>query len=241
MALQEVIVCSMQSLINVHITYLTPLGLYPPLERSPAPHVCTKATVLYPHNPEVYEQIAPPNMEESQRRDPHLAVVINAEHDDEVVQNENGIKDKIDSHKKDVKGLVNFLISLGISTAYDQQIEDRPIESKTQWLQEEIKDSDYVIIVITPSFLHLLNAAPEEELIFKGPYVHNLITGLEKRRDGSKINLVCVFLDRTKRLDEVPTSLKTGHVFELWAPFVQHDGRSDDLNTFLSLLNGGHQ
>ena len=70
-----------------------------------------------------------------------------------------------------------------------------------------------------------MNKAPEEELFFSGPFVHNLLRGLEKRSDGSEFNMVGEFLDRTKILDQVPTEPKTGHAFELWAPFEQHDRR----------------
>lgn len=199
-------------------------------------------TVVYPHNPESYEQIAPPDIPKLLRDNPYLTVdVINAQHKDEKVRNERTTKERIDSHKKVVRDFADFLTSLGVTTAYDQQIEDQPIASKTQWLQEKIKASDYVILVITPSFLLLMEAAPQEELFFKGPYVHNLIRGLENRSDGREIHLVCVFLNGAKTLDQVPTSLRTGHVFELWAPFEQHDRRSDDLNTLVSLLTGGRR
>ena len=219
----------------------TPSGLYHTLDSCPVICVYPMATVVYPHNPEVYEQIAPPDIPKLLRDNPHLTVdVINAQYEDELDRNGRTTKQRIDSHKKVVRDFANFLITLGLTTAYDQQIEDQPTASKTRWLQDKIKASDYVIFVITPSFLKFMNEAPEEELFFRGPYVHNLLRGLEKRSDGSEINMVGVFLDRTKTLDQVPTELRTGHVFELWTPFEQHDRRGDDLNTLVSLLTSWH-
>ena len=227
---------------NISSPIATPSGLYPALERHQVARVYPMITIVYPHNPESYKQIAPPDIAKLLRDDPHLTVdVINERHEEELIRNGRKTKQRIDSHKKVVRDFANFLIALGVTTAYDQQIEDQPTASKTQWLQEKIKGSDYVIFVITPSFLQFNNEAPEEELFFRGPYVHNLLRGLEKRSDGSEINMVGVFLDRTKTLDQVPTELKSGHVFELWAPFEQHSRRGDDLNTLVSLLTGGHR
>ena len=239
MELEEVIAVIHQ---YSNISSPTPSGLYRTLERSPIAHVYPMVTVVYSHNPEAYEQIASPDIPKLLRDKPHLTVdVINEQHEEEIDRNGKTTKQRIDSQKKVVRDFADFLTSLGVMTAYDQQIEDQAIASKTQWLQEKIKASDYVILVITPSFLRLMETAPDEELFFKGPYVHNLIRGLEKRSDGREIHLVCVFLNRAKTLDQVPTSLKTGNIFELWTPFKQHNRRSDDLNSLVSLLTGGRR
>ena len=118
-------------------------------------------------------------------------------------------------------------------------IEDRPVVSKTQWIQEEIKDSDYVVFIITPSFQEFMKVAPQQELFFQGSYLRNLIDNLETRVDGSAVNMVSVFLDRPIELKHVPTALRSGHTYSVWAPFQLHSQRIDDLNQLLSLIKRG--
>ena len=200
-----------------------------------------KVTIFYSQNPEVYEQILPPSIEKIRKENPRLRKAdIVAKYEEEVVMNGRTIKNNISKQRKLVQRFAEFLQSMGITVSYDQQLDDQPVKSKTQWLQEEIKDSDYVIFIITPSFQEFMKNPPQEEIFFQGPYLHNLISGLEKRTDGSSVDMVCVFLDRPFCLDHVPTTLRSGHTISVASPFYLTSQRTD-LNQLVSIIKHGHR
>ena len=171
--------------------------------------------LIYPQNPENYEQIESPRSEE------------------EVISKEKDKHSRITEHRKLVAEFAVFLKGLGLVVAFDQDLDDQPIASKPLWLEENIKDSDYVIFEITPSFMTLLKNTPDEEIFFKGNALNNLIGGLED------VRIVCVFLDRSKNRNQVPLGLRGGNMYELWQPFRQDSPRhiNDDLTTFVSLMS----
>ena len=188
-------------------------------------------TVIYAHNPNHYVQIAPPIVKNEETR---------AQYYREVLENEERREQNVTYQRELVKMFADFLTILGIAVAYDQLIKDCPIDNKRKWIQDQIKDSDYVIFIITPSFKTLMEGedTPDEEMIFQGPYLHNLMSKPEKNFNEEKIALVSVFLDRCKRSEHIPKALETGNVFELWKPFVQDERRKDDLLSFCSFIMG---
>lgn len=228
----------MPIIVLVHFLCSTSDRQHQPVLIDPPPSRAYLVTVVYPQNPVVYTQIAPPDFQTIQRDNPGLTVDdINARYRDQVADNEASIKRNISVQRELVKQFVHFLQRLPVRVVYDQQLDDQHVESKTLWMQERIRDSDYVILVITPSFLHFMRRAPKEEIFFQGPYLHNLILGLEKKSDGSKIKVVCAFLNRPKCLNHAPADLRTGSIFELWKPFQRGgEERGDDLENFVSLL-----
>ena len=179
-----------------------------------------KVTVVYAHNPNIYKQIEPPIIKDKATL---------AQHERELVENEHAIAEQ----KELVKEFVAFLESLGITVAYDQQIDECRVNNRRLWIQDNIKNSGFVIFIITPSFVPFIEAdvTPEREMIFQGPYLHNLISN-----PGKNQVLVSVFLNRPRDYEQVPKALETGNVFELWTPFVREGGRNDDLLSFSNLI-----
>lgn len=194
-------------------------------------HLLPKVTVIYAHNPDYYIQIAPPIMESEETQ---------AQYTSKVLHNEQYREQNITHQKELVKKFVHFLKLLGIAAAYDQLIDDCPVDNKRKWIEGQVKDSDYVIFIVTPSFEALIEAedTPVEEMIFQGPYLHNLMSNPGHNVNGGKIVLVSVFLDRSKLSVCIPKTLETGNTFELWAPFVREEGRGDDLLLFCSFIMG---
>jgi hypothetical protein len=191
-----------------------------------------KVTIVYAQNPGEYKQIHPPPGP--------LTASQEAAYQEEMFQNEAKRERIIASHKRQVAEIAHFLEGLGIEAVYEGQLDDKHVPSKLQWLQQNVEDSDYVVLVITPSLNTLLNEEkpPEGEMFFRGQYLHNLISGQVDSTHKKPVAIVCVFLNRPKCRKEIPPSLVTGPMYELWSPFVQDSARSDDLGAFISCLRG---
>lgn len=192
----------------------------------------SKVTVIYPQNPDLYEQIKPP--------DCTLTAPIKRAYEQEVVEKERETDKKIHKHREQVRNLVSFMQSKGIEVAYDQQLDDDHVPCLPQWLHKKVLISDLVVLVITPSFVPLLNqeTVPEKEVLFKGKYLYNLTSGQLKNKDKKPVDIVCVFLNRSKREEQIPPALVSGSKYELWEPFHSDSARADDLKHFTFLLAG---
>jgi hypothetical protein len=193
-----------------------------------------KVTIISAQNPVEYKQIRPPPAPMTASQE--------AAYQEEVFQNEAKREKIIESHKRQVAEIAHFLGDLGIEIVIGIEYKGRQLDGKLvpfepQWLQQ---DSDYVVLVITPSLNKLLNEnkPPEREVLFMGPYLHNLISGQLVSRHKKPFEIVCVFLNRPICREEIPPSLVTGRTYELWSPFVQDSARSDDLGAFISCLRG---
>ena len=205
-------------------------------------HLSPKVFIVYPQNPEVYEQISPPNIEKIRKENPRLREAdIIAKHREEIVMNRRFRENNISKQRNLVQMFAEFLQCVGITVSYGQQLDDMPVKSKLQWMQDEIKNSDYVIFIITPSFNEFMNNPPQEEIFFQGSYLRNLVDNLEKRADGSSVNMVCVFLDTPICLDHVPTALRSGHNISVALPFFLNSQREDGLNQLVSLIKHGQR
>ena len=200
-------------------------------------HLLPKATVIYAHNPEVYQQITAPDVQALLRQHTTLTrEQIETQYEAEIIENERQMKENIRENKGLIAMFASFLTGLGITVVRDEGLKDCYVASKTQYMDEQIKDSDYVILVITPSFIPFLNVAPHEELIFKSPYLHNLIRRPGRNNSGREIKIICVFLDRPRNIELVPTELKTGIIYELWQPFHLDKERKDETQMFVKLM-----
>ena len=170
-------------------------------------------------------QIRPPNVPRGTQ--PYL------QYEDKVTQYGKLKEKNIKEHCELVAEFAGFLSrDLELNVAFDQYTKDQHIPNKPKWLQENIANSDFAIFVITPSFLKILNEAPDEEIFFKGQYLDNVINELVK------VKIVCVFLDRARCTEHIPEPLRAGNIYELWRPF-QRGEMYDDLNSFVSLMKRG--
>ena len=197
------------------------LSIGPPLQR--------KVTLIYAKNPGQYEQIKPPRQMKASEEE---------EYYEEVITNEAEREQSIQLHVERVVRFAQYLESLGINVAYENQLDDQHVSSKQIWLEENVESSDFVILVITPSFRKLLSQkeVPQNETFFKGNYLNNIISGHANKSDGTPNKFVCVFLHSPYCQRYIHPSIATGNSFVLYEPFELKDGRRDDIAKFSSLM-----
>lgn len=179
--------------------------------------------IAYPHNPEPYEYLDPPDtsdqivldqFEQSRQRKA-----------EEQAQN-------VDQHKKLVHDFAIFLQENHVNVSYDQQIDDIGCGNRMKWYEERIREADYIIVITTPSLVTFLNEdAPDEEMLFAGEFFYTIIN-LERTSD-----VLSVFLNRPKNSELLPTTLKAGNVYQIDKPFTL-DSRADDMERLYALLSG---
>ncbi len=186
--------------------------------------VLPKVFVVYPLNPAVYTWIDPPKPVEQMNHDELQAfsseAALHDQQQEEVVKN----------HQALIRRFAEFLQKSRIAVAYDQLLLDSGAENQMKWYQEQIADSDYAILVITPSFREFLESEcpPEREHIFTGHYLHNLIN-----RPPPNLRLLPVFLNQYTNVDLLPVALRAARVFQIFEPF---DVQVDDLSSLYAIL-----
>jgi hypothetical protein len=188
-----------------------------------------KVLLIYPKNPGEYEQIKPPdNMTAAQKE----------AYEREVIDHEGDQEKRIKLHEERVERFARFLQSLDIAVAYEKQLDDQHIRSKLTWLEENVDNSDFVVLVITPSLNQLLKKEdiPEKETFFKGETLSNMIHGYVNKSDGSRIKFVGVFLNTPPCQKHIPLGIAASNSYEVFKPFELKDGRRDNLAPFISLV-----
>jgi len=201
------------------------------LEWGPLP----KVFIAYAHNPLPYVQIAPPDSDKVIQSNPEMSTEMVHERWEEEVARHMRVEEKaIEGNKLLVYHLATFLQKSSIAVAYDQLLTDVGTNNLMKWSQEQIEDSDFVILIITPSFCNLLSneVPPEKEYLFAGHYLYNLIHNPPLNKP-----LLPVFLNQVKDIQLLPKALEASICYEIWEPFdVQHVPRNDDLESFYALL-----
>ena len=182
-------------------------------------------------NPRKNLQLRPPaQMTDSQKQ----------KFDNEVCINEDKRWKNTEEHMQRVKRLAIFLESRGITVAHEQQLDDTYVSSKLAWFEEMVEISEYIVLIITPSLPVLLRQkdVPNEETFFKGDFLRNLISGHVERKDGNEIKFVCVFLNSAIDPALIPGARATGYSYCLMEPFDIQPGRADNIEAFMSLIEG---
>ena len=195
----------------------------------PHSYPASQVTFIYSQNPVEYERIE--SIDESRLTTEQVKL-----YEEEVIQKGRSRDITIKNHRDLVDRFATFISTfLHIKVAFDQQIDDIHTRNKLLWLEERVEESDYAILIITPSFLKFMKKTPDEEIFFHSELISTLMKGLVKKKDGTIVKVFCVFLNQAKNLDHVPVSLRIGHVFELWEPFHTDD---ESTKAFASLLTG---
>lgn len=192
-----------------------------------------KVFIAYPRKPTVYEQLAPP---ENGADDPQLW----RQFEDRVVQHGRAIEEETRAHEETVKKFADFLITQWISVAYDLLVRDRGMENITRWYQNQIDDSDYLLLIVTPSLREFLDkrCPPDKEPLFNSDYLYNLIHSPRQRSDGKKpLQIVPVFLHCVKTLEQVPLALQGACMYEIWDEAYTQP-LSEGLTSLLCRLTG---
>ena len=186
-----------------------------------------KVFLAYVHNPDQYETFIPPYPPE-QLFDQNILHLVQQQR----LQHESQQASKILAHRACVKRLAEYLKSVGVAVSYDQHWEGQQISNQLQHYEQQIADSDFVLLIITPSVKYYLeNDAPkEEEILFTEHFLYNLMT--IKKPDGT--NFIPVFLNKRKDVSLVPTSLASSTSYELIEPFDIHRGDMYDLYALLT-------
>ena len=207
-----------------------------PLSKPPLPNpqrtrdtrgcLLPKIFIAYPHNPFPYTQIDPAYYRQLYPDQPdHVLQQLVARH---AGQQEELIR----QHMSKVHSLAQFLQQAGIAVSYDQLLFDVGSDNIMRWCQEQIEDSDCVILIVTSSFKEFLDGdvPPEREHIFVGNYLSNFV-----HNPGSK-QLLPVFLDQPISAQLIPKCLEMCRLYSVYTLPNVALGRGDDLEALYALL-----
>ncbi len=175
--------------------------------------------IAYAHNPEEYQYLVPP-----EDLDPQMLERFERDKQSQ----EQKEKENIRKQKKLVYNFANFLIQHHVEVKYDQQIEDTGCGNKMKWYEEQMEESDYVIIIATPSLVAFLKEPPEEEMLFAGEFFDIFI-----RNNSSKI--LSVFLNQDIDRAVLPMSISSGNVYEISEPFTL-EAANDEMEKLYAIL-----
>ena len=180
-----------------------------------------KVFILSPHNPDKYTQPQLPTQQ------PMSSTAV---HQFENEQNEPRMNPKITKHQDEVYRFAYFLQRNCVAVAYDLMLKDTPTSNILNWVEKQIEDSDYVILIITPSFKEfLVNPPPhEKEWIFGTDYVSRLV-GYSSSKE---TKFLVVFLNREKDKRLLPTTLLGHTLYKICEPFEIGKTRHDDSRRF---------
>lgn len=179
----------------------------------PTRGLLSKVFIVYPHNPQVYQWIPPTPLEELQRRyrgfSPDELQKIQI---DEVKRRKLEEKARIENHDKLVHNFAQFLESHMIAVAYEGLLHDYPTDNYMKWFQKQMKDSDYVMLIITDSFCHFLSNEPpqDKERIFVGNFLHNFVHSPSK-------TVLPVFLNCPEDSSLLPDALRASATYHVVA------------------------
>lgn len=187
-----------------------------------------KVFIAYAHNPDPYEKYIPPYQPAALQANPALYQLVLREK----AEHEWRQQDKIQRQKDAVKRLADVLGAGGVPVAYDQyNLEGPPVTNQLQHYEQQICDSDFVLLVITPSLLYYMNnkVPLEDEILLARDFLSNLMT--VKKPHGT--HFLPVFVNCEKDLSLVPTALSSTRCYQLVEPFNVEQG---DLYTLYAML-----
>ena len=171
-----------------------------------------KVFIAYPHKPTAYQQYVPP---QNAAGDPEFR----RRFEEEVVAHGMAAEGEIRSQEEAVKKFADFLHTQLVTVYHDLLIRDTGTANIMRWCQQRIAESDYLIIITTPSLLQFLDGRcpPDKEPLFSADFLYNLIHSSPRRRsDGKPLEMIPVFLGRPKNLEQVPLGLQGSSMYEVW-------------------------
>lgn len=192
-----------------------------------------KVFIAYAHNPEPYDILEQPDIETAILHNPGLSVQeLQRLFDQECYEHQISRDTKISEHMKLVYLFANFLRSSGVNVEFDQDLNDVGCDNYLKWCLDKIEASQHVILIVTPSLKDFLRSkAPDEEWLFVGDSLYNLIEGNSKP-------FLPVFLNIPKDNDLLPVSLHNSSRYEVWGDFTLKNERTDNLVDLYARLIG---
>ena len=174
-----------------------------------------KVFLAYIQNPDVYEKYIPPYSWDQLISDQSLQQRAR----EESACHEENQKRKKKEHTDLVKEFAEYLRENGVSVAYDGYFELENVECTHQLYEQQIRDSDFVLLVITPSLkFYLQNDPPVEEPmapLFQSKAMVNLMT--VQIPPGT--HFVPIFLGRERDTNLVPVNLASASMYTICKPF----------------------
>lgn len=188
-----------------------------------------KVFLAYIQNPEVYESYKPPYSVEQLLSDLSLQERVK----EEIAYHNENQRSRKKEHTDLVKEFAEYLRENGVSVAYDGYFELENVECTHQFYEQQIRDSDFVLLVITPSLKYYLqNDPPVEEPmapLFQSKAMVNLMT--VQIPPGT--HFVPIFLNRERDINLVPINLASASMYTICKPF---DITKGDLYNLYSLF-----
>lgn len=174
-----------------------------------------KIFLLSPYNPNEYVHILPPN-ELQQHPEQHPELL--REYEVEVEESKARMEGEIDGHHRLMTRLAHCLEARGITVTGVHQLRDSAVSNIVQWADEQIKNSNFVILIITSSFSKFLEKLPppEKEHLFgaTGGYVSRL---LHHHPEG--LTFLPVFLNQFEDIKLLPIVLRGRPLYQIFEPF----------------------
>jgi hypothetical protein len=186
-----------------------------------------KVFIVYAHNPDPYEQYIPPFPPEQLYNDHDLFKMV-WEYRSEHIRKQQL---KVQTHKYIVRCFAECLKSNGIPVFYDQYSETS--SNVLANFEQQMVDSDVVIVIITPSLKYYLNNdAPVDvdEILLTRHFLYNLMT--VNKPDGT--HFLPVFLNQPSKRDLIPTVISGSTCYSILEPFDCTEGDFQSLYAFLT-------
>ena len=193
-----------------------------------------KVFVVYAHNPSPYTMV-PSDIQVYREWYPGESDDVLQGHMYSSMQtHEHEQQSAIKAHESNVCNFVHFLQRSHIAVAYDQLLSDVGCDNVMKWCQEQIEDSDIVILIVTESFNEFLNGdvPPEKEQLFVGNYLSNFVNNPHGKL------LLPVFIDRPTNSQLIPKCLEMSRLYSIHYPFDERtmSYRGDNLEALYALL-----
>lgn len=163
-----------------------------------------KVFIVYPHNPQPYVWIS---LAELQSSYPHLTPEQLKEEKKRLQQRQ---AQQITYHDELVHRFAQFLETNKIAVAYEGLLMDTFVGNHMKWFQDQMKDSDYIFLIITESFCRFLSNQPPDgkEKIFSGEFLHVFVHNPSKP-------IVPVFLGRQRKNAHLPEALRASTTYQI--------------------------
>ena len=188
-----------------------------------------KVFLAYIHNPNVYEKYVPPYDIQQLLSDLSLQERVREEMHHHAEQQQSNKQ----AHEDLVKEFAECLHSKGVAVAYDRYFEQERIECTYLYYEQQIRDSDFVLLVITPSLEYYLKNDPPDEEPMAPLFASKALVNLMSVQRPPRTHFIPIFLDCDRDTSLVPVCLAGASMFTIHRPF---DVEKGDLYNLYNIL-----
>ena len=149
---------------------------------------------------------------------------------------ENAAKER-EIHRHAIRRLAEYLTHLGVKCTYDQLFEADPPDYWPLWVEQQVKESNYVLMVCSSSYCYYLtNRNPERVLGYsdrplseEGRVTYSLMMKNLRK-------FIPVFVNQPRCRDFVPIALQGSSIYELCEPFCLNDDKHGPMEMLYARL-----